>query len=228
VSAASAFGQTETITEDLPALVELVRAHAGDRPQHWIAHSWGGVLLFSCLARFPELLPRVASITCFGTKRSIAVGGFAKFVYIDLLWNRLALVAARRYGYLPAVRFKLGADNESRATHEQCVRWVDPRGAWVDPADGFDYGAAIKRLALPRTLHFAGVADRFLGHPHDVRRFADECGTPPESIRILSRAAGNRVDYGHIDMLTHPEAERDHFPDVVAWLRRGDVSSGTP
>ena len=61
-------------------------------------------------------------------------------------------------------------------------------------------------------------ADKVLGHPVDVRRFSDEMGSAARHTR-LGRDNGNRLDYDHINMLTAPQAQEDHFPDILAWLR---------
>ncbi len=47
-------GQHELITEDMPALHRWIAArHAGFK-LHWMAHSWGGVIMASTLVRFPS------------------------------------------------------------------------------------------------------------------------------------------------------------------------------
>jgi pimeloyl-ACP methyl ester carboxylesterase len=68
---------------------------------HCIAHSWGGVLLLASLRRFPDLIHCVRTITLFGTKRTIRVRSFSKFVNIDLLWNIWGRVVVAWHGYLP-------------------------------------------------------------------------------------------------------------------------------
>lgn len=212
------YGQTETITQEVPALLRFV-AERNPAPQHWIAHSWGGVILLAVLARFPELRPQVRSLTCFGTKRRIRVWNVTRVLLIDLYWNRLARLLALGCGYLPSAVLGLGSDSETVRAHDQCRRWVrdDP---WVDPADGFDYGAALASRSgppMPPTWFIAARRDPCLGHPDDVRRLQGE-SVPDAPITVLSRADGNLHDYDHISMLTHPDAERDHFPRVVEWL----------
>lgn len=211
--------QTDSIVGDLPALSAAIALATGAQPQHWIAHSWGGVLAQSCLARHPELARGVASVTCFGTKRSVAVLNAPKLIGIDLMWNGVGRLAATACGYLPGRALRLGSDDEPLTWYRDCVRWVSPRHPWVDIADGFDYAAAARRTPLPRTLHLAGACDRFLGHPRDVARFVEECSqSPAATMRLLGKEAGRRHDYGHVDMLTHPDAPADHFPLVAAWL----------
>ena len=220
VSRHSQYGQTEAITEDLSVMADFASQLAAGRPQHWLAHSWGGVLMAAHLLRYPRRIPTVASLTFFGSKRSVSARNFERYLGIDIVWNRVAKLATARYGYLPARRLKLGSDDESRLSHAQSVLWIKNKKRWIDPVDGFDYGAAVRNnpLPLPRTLSLAGVSDAYLGNPLDVESFARECGLPPGSFLLLSKANGHRKNYGHIDMLTDPEAIYDHFPLVNNWL----------
>jgi hypothetical protein len=98
----------------------------------------------------------------------------------------------------------------------------------VGDDDGFDYGAAVKAVTLPPTWHIAAISDHALGHPDDVRRFMESAGDQERRFSILARNNGNLHDYNHINMLTHPDAVRDHFPQVAAWLRSpGTVERST-
>jgi predicted alpha/beta hydrolase len=218
VARGHAYGQTEAIVEDLPAFHRAVRErHPGERV-HWLAHSWGGVLMLSALGRFPALRAEVASLCCFGTKRCVRVRNLHKRLLIDLYWLRLAPLIARGVGYLPSARLGLGSDDESRGSLEQCCAWVRP-GPWVDPADGFDHGAALRAADdLPPAWFLAAADDPCLGHPDDVRATMAEAGLAGARFSLLGRSAGHEHDYSHITMLTHHDAPRDHFPAVASWL----------
>ncbi len=218
----SRYGQTEAIVEDLTALAAAIEQRRGDALQHWVAHSWGGVLVSSHLARFPQRITRVASLTYFGVKRRILVRNLARLLMIDLGWRGIHTLLAALLGYLPARQLGFGSDNETRRSHAQCRAWVRD-GPWVDPEDGFDYASALRSLSLPRCLYLAAVRDRCLGNPQDVRAFIAESGPHQSHFRLLARANGNLHDYDHISMLTHPDAERDHFPRVSTWIASGTV-----
>jgi pimeloyl-ACP methyl ester carboxylesterase len=214
----STHGQIETIAHDLPAVIEeIARIKGGSAPLRIVAHSWGGVYVSSALVRRPDLARSVQAVVYFGSKRSIHVRNRHKFVEIDLVWNRLAPWAVRRYGYLPATRFRLGADDEPRGMIEQSVPWVRP-SPWRDPVDGFDYAAAALQHGLPPTLYLAGGADWCRGHPDDVRRFQEESGPHRHRHVLLSRAAGFSKDYDHLGMLIDKAAELEVFPLVHGWL----------
>ncbi len=212
------YGQTETITQDLPAFHQSVlERHPGQRV-HWVAHSWGGVLMLACLGRFPELRRDVASLTFFGTKRCVRVRNLHKRLLIDLYWMRLARLAALAFGYLPSRRLGLGSDDESQASLGQCCAWVRP-GPWIDPADGFDYGAALAQAEdLPPAWYLAAANDPCLGHQSDVHDLMTEAGQADQRFGLRGRAQGHLHDYDHVTMLTHADAARDHFPGVRDWL----------
>lgn len=77
---------------------------------------------------------------------------------VDVTWNRVAPLIAKRHGYLAADRWRLGMDNETRASLRQSIEWV--RGDWIDFDDGFDYAQAAKQVAQrggwPKTWFIAG------------------------------------------------------------------------
>ncbi len=213
------YGQTEQITEDVPTLLNFIRSQRGDVKQHWIAHSWGGVLLASYWARFAEYHDRVHSMVFVASKRQIHVKSFRKTLVMDILWGPIARLLVRTFGYLPMNLLQTSADNESDKSHRAIQTWVDPKQPWVDLDDGFDYGKAIRSTRLPPTFHVVGVADAFLGHPSDVKRFLEETGAQHFSYKVLSRDAGHQKDYGHVDIMTHSGSADDHFPLILEWMK---------
>lgn len=55
-------GQSKVIGVDLPALHAAVMNQAQASQVHWVSHSWGGVVMNSCLLRYPALIAQVASV----------------------------------------------------------------------------------------------------------------------------------------------------------------------
>ncbi len=210
--------QTQQITEDIPAYLKKIEELRPFSSIHFVGHSWGGVLLLSYLARFSE--PRVKSMVFFGSKRKIYVKSIRKFFMVDLGWDLIGQWAAKRKGYFPAKDWKYGSDNEPGPFYNQTHHWVES-DEWIDPEDAFNYREALHSKDLPPALYFAGVKDRVLGNPTDVEKLMKETGEDQDNeMLLLGKSYGNRVDYGHIDMLTHPESRKDHFPVVVNWFRK--------
>ena len=135
---------------------------------------------------------------------------------VDLIWNRLAPWLARNRGFLAARRLRIGADDEPLRYLQETIPWVKC-GPWQDPHDGFAYGEAAARVNWPPLWMISAKADKVLGHPTDVRRFTAEMGSAARHTR-LGKDNGNRLDYDHINMLTAPQAQEDHFPQILAWL----------
>jgi len=207
-------GQFESITETIPRAHQFIYQRH-NTSVHWMAHSWGGVLLASTLNRFPELVQQVASQVYFGSKRSIHSWSFERLFKIELMWHLFAPLISCVKGYLPVTRFGWGADNETRLSLQEGRAWIKRR-PWIDPRDGYDYAIRKQGALWPKTWLLSAVNDRALGNPYDVEVFAQEIGV--DNVTLLSIENGNLVDYDHINMLTHPLANEDHFKDVIAFI----------
>ncbi|MCG9728802.1 alpha/beta hydrolase [Shewanella sp. Isolate13] len=209
-------GQGEVIREQLPLIQQYILSlHPKVERVHWCAHSWGGVLMASAIARYSSLQGTVASLVTFGSKRRIEVKSVKKWLSVDLIWNKVAPIIAWRSGYLPADKLKIGMDNESRASLRQSIDWV--RGKWIDSDDGFDYQQAASRANWPKSWFIAAKGDTVLGNPSDVKRMIAECQIKQVDYTLLSKKQGFKHDYDHGGMLTHKDAVNDHFPRVRDW-----------
>lgn len=215
-------GQHEVITRDIPLFVDYIKQR-NQQKIHVICHSWGGVLFSSYLARYPENTAAIASNICFGTKRTIYQRKISRLLAIHVLWDGIAPLLAKRKGYINAIKLKAGSDNESLLFLKQCMHWVK-KNRWHDTEDGFDYYHAAKQLNWPDTWHITGIQDKLLGYIDDVSQFIAESNTEAK-LSLLSKGSGNLFDYGHIDILTHPLARKDHFPLVVDWLLKRESKS---
>lgn len=217
VSKKSKASQTDTITGEIPFLVEKIKEITGKNELHFGAHSWGGVLLLSAYALFyPEW--HIKSMIFFGTKRRIGIRNWNKFLIIDMGWCLIGILSSWLYGYLPAKKLKMGSDDEPKKFYRQVNKWVYSK-KWIDPETKFNYREKLKQLHLPPIHFFTGKNDKLLGHPDDVHRLAMETGQI-EHIHILSKANGNLHDYNHINILTHGDAVNDHFPVVAALYKQ--------
>jgi hypothetical protein len=148
----------------------------------------------------------------------VRVRNLNKWIEIDLMWNAVLRRLTRWVGYLPARQLRIGLDNETRKTHRQIRAWVRA-DRWVDEDDGFDYGLAAQRTQLPPTLYLAGIDDPCRGHPEDVKRFRAESGPHLSRVHVLSKRGGALHDYDHASIVTHPDAARDQFKLLEAWMQ---------
>lgn len=213
----SSYGQTDSIIADIPAYMNKIIELRGNIMQHWVCHSWGGVLATAHLLRHPENIANVRSLVYFGSKRKVSVRNLHRFLYIDIVWRYGFSLVSRIFGYVPAKKFGFGTDDESRGSHSGCVYWVEEK-TWIDPVDGFDYGKAAGKVTLPPALYFAAENDKSLGHPSDVSDFINESGDHSYEYILLSKRKGNLHNYDHVSMITHRDAPADHFSEVLRWL----------
>jgi pimeloyl-ACP methyl ester carboxylesterase len=219
VNSESTFSQTDIIKVDIPAIMNFIKKRKGNIPQIWVAHSWGGVLLNSHLARYPKNIKNIKKIVTFGTKRCVRAFNFQKILYLNIIWNFLCKKNVKKNGFLNAKEMNLGSDNESKGTHKHCVIWAKP-SPWIDPEDKFDYGKAIKDITLPPALYIAATNDKALGHIKDVRDFIEESGRDQIKLKIIGKKYGTLHNYDHINMLTHGDCGRDHFIYIFEWLEK--------
>ncbi len=219
INANSEYGQNEAIQEDIPHFLAEIARQTGKNPPYWVAHSWGGVLLNSYMARFPEVISTVSACAYFGSKRSLYNKHPQKLFKANLLWYFLAPKIVKKRGFLPAREMGWGSDDETQESLMHSVAWAKV-APWIDPLDKFDYGSAIETLKLPPILHIAGVKDKALAQPIDIQKFMDESGQGLQTMKIYGTKHGHKHNYGHIDMLTHPQAHEDQFRDLLNWFEQ--------
>ena len=211
--------QHEIINQDLPAFFELIQQNHPDEAFFAVGHGWGSVWLASALVRRPEVLGKVAGLVHFGASRARLPGLRPKSAVSETLWRHAAPLLGRSKGIIPATSLGIGTADVSRVLHAEHLEWAWG-GEWRDQQDGFDYALALKTLAWPAGLYLAGDEGHHLGHFSDVRAFAWELGERDAQIIRLKKGTGCSRDYGHNDLLTHPQAELDHFPLVLSWLEQ--------
>lgn len=218
VNKESDFGLYEMLQEDFPKVVQEVRNYTNNKAQIWMAHSWGGVMLLAYYARNYAKLD-VKSMVFFACKRRITVKSLYKFYLINFGWNFLSKLLIRIYGYLPAKRFKIGADDESKGTYKETCEWLYHK-EWLGIRDRpFNYLEELRKLDLPPILSITGSNDKVLGHPKDVQILLDEIQAQNATFKIIGKAYGHKEDYDHISILTSKNCPQDHFKDILTFIQ---------
>lgn len=218
ISKRSKHGHREMLRDDFPAYINKIKEIKGDVPQHWVAHSWGGILILAYLAKkFASV--KIASMVFFATKRRLTVLSLQRIWSVNIMWGLMAPLGIALKGYLPAKEYKAGSDNETKRSNSETSQWVKNK-KWLDWYDKFDYAAALKKIKLPPTLHLTGKNDQLLGHPKDVQLLMLEAGGENSQLKILGRSTGHLNDYGHNDILTHKDAVTDVYPIVLDFMNR--------
>ncbi|PTB97870.1 hypothetical protein C9994_00650 [Marivirga lumbricoides] len=183
-----------------------------------MAHSWGGVIILSYLARFKH--ENLKAQVFFGSKRDVKVQNIYRWFNIDLLWNKMGTYLVHKHGYLPATKYNIGSDNEAKHFYLQVNNWVYS-DEWIDSFDGFNYAEALQKQKIAPTLHLTGAKDTHSGHPKDVKRLMVEIGNQEDHhFQVIGKKYGYKHNYNHINLLTHPDAPIDHFQEVLQWLKK--------
>ena len=211
----SPYGQVDVIKTDIPLSMQKIKEIKGDTPVYAAAHSWGGVLLLAYMVRFEN---NIQNAILFGVKRWITIRNWEYFKKLSLGWYALGKILNPIYGYFPAVKLGVGSDNEPIEHYKQINQWLKVNSPWIDNIDGFDYGRAFEEKQLPPLLFIAGKNDTLLGRPKDVKLLMDEVKRAKKDYWYLAQSSGNLHDYGHVDMLSHKDAPKDHFPKIAEWM----------
>lgn len=221
VSKSSPDGQYEAIVEDIPAFLHEIRKIRPNAAIHAMAHSWGGVLLLSFLARFDN--PGIESMVFFASKRDVRIQNWQRWLNIDLLWNGMGRYLVWKYGYLYITRYGIGSDNEPRRFFEEVNHLVYAK-KWKDPRDKFDYNSALNKKDLPPTLYLTGAKDTHSGNAKDVKRLLIEAGNRAgDKFMLLSKKNGHLADYDHVNILTHPKAHLDVYELALQWIKNKKI-----
>ena len=210
--------QFEIITRDIPTYIAFVREKTGIEKIHLGAHSWGGVVAIAYLSRTQD--PNIKSMIAFSTKRRIAIKGWRKLIGVNLMWDKYGTYLTKKHGYLPAKKMKMGTENEPAAYYTDANIWVKGK-KWISPEDGYNYQQELANMKLPPILYITGRGDKLLGHPDDVKRLLNETGKHQvNKLQIVGKNNGFKHDYDHINILTHKDAPKDHFPFVLDYLKQ--------
>lgn len=217
ISKHSTFGTLDQVQHDFTALYSFVKTHTNHKPQVWLAHSWGGVLLLHFWARFHKTMP-IEKMVFFGSKRRISVKSIKKWLMINFFWRYLGTLLAKIYGYYPSKTYKLGSENESTESFLEMDRMVLKK-AWVD-VDGFDYHKYFKAHPIDIPIFsMTGQNDDVLGHAHDCKALLKEAGATKSLFKVIGKQTGYKVNYDHINLLTHPKAKEEHFLEVIDFIQ---------
>lgn len=232
------------IRRDAPAVLNLVSTKTGAKHVAWIGHSMGGMLMYGYLGtigdervarfiaiaspvRFADLSDRLLKLARRAKRwvdrdDGLHLGTISRIArplhmtslvgsYLDLVANRQNVTDDQWRRYLVN-----GVTNVSGGEALQLADWTlrDVMVSW----DGHtDYRAAMRNIRLP-LLVIAGKMD-FLAPPSAALPAIELVGAADKTARVFSLAAGDRADYGHLDLLIGRPVNEEVFPYVAAWLQ---------
>ena len=230
-----------------PDLLRRLAAMSGSDRVTWIGHGLCGMLPVAAAARPAEKLPKLRWIA-LGTRfrwtlpspllvrwlRSWQAGEAALPQLVQsVLLTGLRSRSGPRPSSVPAALDQSGAPEEvlesfhrnavsrppPRALVEDLLRWFEA-GIAADREGWVDYSRGLAQVAGPALL-VAGATDP-VAPPEDVLAGLDAMPQAASvHYRLLSRASGDREEYGHLGMLLSRHSEKDVDVMLRRWLTTG-------
>lgn len=226
-------------TIDVPVAVDYV-VRATGREVAWVGHSMGGMVLYAYLGtrgqtpvragvtiaspvRFPPTGP--ALLRWLGDAMlGIPLGDVVRQRFVlGALWWLLAPTSGIEIGMNTGNidrgdvgrALRLSLTNVSRFKLQQMSRWAS-EGTFASVGGDVDYLDALRGVTTP-LLVTAGAGDR-VARPAAVRLAFEQLPPGSATYREFGRAHGDRVDYGHVDLILGRAAPAEVFPLVATWL----------
>jgi pimeloyl-ACP methyl ester carboxylesterase len=235
------FGVDDHIRLDAPAVLEHIARDSGAERVYWVGHSLGGLIGYAVAqgegaSRLAGLVT-IASPAYFAQhrpflRRALTVGSVLAWPRIfRQAWMSRAL--APFLGHLtlplteilvnpehipPPLQRKLYANligSVSRKVLLQFRDWLT-HDAFRSEDHSVDYRKGLERLRLP-VLVLGGSQDA-LAPSYCIEAAYAQLGSTDKTLVIFGREHGDRMDYGHGDVIFGAGAPEEVFPAVSRWL----------
>jgi pimeloyl-ACP methyl ester carboxylesterase len=226
------------VERDLPAAAETILERTGKKALHVVGFSTGALAAYAWLTdgkRTAEVASLVSLAGPSTFKRmSNAISGQ---LIRSLRWMRHRWVfrtLAPLAGWLPLSLFYNSENTDGTTQRRAMVNLIAnfSRNELLQYSDWIlhdvfrsidrrrDYRAELSRLTVP-TLFLAGPRDA-LAPPDAIKATFETVGSTDKQWRLMSRAQGCKVNYGHFDLLVGRESPNEVFPAVEEWLAAHD------
>ncbi len=195
------------------AALQFVHDTSGSKV-HWVGHSGGGLAPLMTMARQPETLDKLQSLTLLASQACQAG---------ELPSHRLILrgfsALTRLLGHVPARALKLGPDNENAAVMLQWYGW-NLSGQWTG-TDGLDYSRTLSQLHnlkhLP-ILTLAGSGDWFIAPTGACRSLQSLLPSDRKTWLECGVQGGYSENYSHARLVSSRSSAREIWPRIADWL----------
>lgn len=194
---------------DLPAAIDFVVQHTGHSQLHWTSHSGGGLLALMLLARQPERISQIKTLSLIGAQVTDAAPNFREKMRVAALG-----ALTRLLGHTPRKLVPIGPEGEPTLLLLQWCKW-NLSGRWKG-ADGFDYLAALANVNVP-ALVIAGGRDE-VAPPKGCRRIYEALGGP-KTWHECTVEQGFSKDFSHSQMIRGEAAKTEVFPLLKRFIQ---------
>lgn len=230
------------ILHDGPALLELALKETGAKRAFWLGHSLGGLVGYG-VAQGPEG-SKLAGLLTLGAPVHFKSGPLMRALIslgVRAAWPArfrqewMSASLAPFLGYVtlplsdlmvnpehipPRIQRQVYANMMSSMSRKVLLQFQD----WIEH-DAFrsfdrntDWRAGISRLQLP-LLVMGGSSDRLATAENVESQFALTTA-PDRTLHIFGRDHGDKMDYGHGDLIFGTGAPAEVYPLIREWLER--------
>jgi pimeloyl-ACP methyl ester carboxylesterase len=233
------------VLQDVPALLQMIRAQTGFSQVHWIGHSMGGLLLYAYLSRNNNGSIRSGITVGSGLDYSGSSSQFGSL----LKWRwLLRMIPALPYGHaaawlapfagrfqLPPERFLYHPENTSSSVarallvnnchaisspvlHQLATTFTPGGLQWKDDTTRY-----MDQLGLSDVPVLALAGDRDLQCPVElVERPIAQLKKQGSKVQVFGKEHGCHEHYGHFDLLLGRHVRSEVYPHIVSWLKERD------
>jgi predicted alpha/beta hydrolase len=203
----------DLVREDLPAVVEALRARRKRGPIVVLGHSLGGHVALAAQGSGRLRADAFVTVGCNLWLRELATSRALRLIEAASL--ELFLRVAVRRGYFPARALRLGSDDEALPYVRDLHRFANQGWRSADGRD--DYLANLGRVDVP-VYAIASTGDRLNARPERVRAFHALCCGPTE-VDVVRRSDDGSAAPDHAGLVTSTGAYAA-FDRAEAFLRR--------
>jgi pimeloyl-ACP methyl ester carboxylesterase len=234
------FTVDDHILQDGPALLELALKETGAKRAFWLGHSLGALVGYA-VAQGPHG-HQLAGLLALGAPVFLKSEPLLRSLLglgVRAAWPRrlrhewMSTTFAPFLGYVtlpmsdllvnpqhipPPIQRQVFANMMSSMSRKVLLQFHD----WIEH-DAFrsydgkvDWRAGMSRLTLP-VLVMGGSSDR-LATSENVRKQYELLTSPDRTLHVFGRDRGDKMDYGHGDLMFGTGAPAEVYPLIRAWL----------
>jgi pimeloyl-ACP methyl ester carboxylesterase len=234
------------VREDMDALLAYVVAKTGAHDVAWVGHSLGGMIAYARLGAMGE--PRIGALVTVGSPGFFAPASrnLLRFYELSSALGLLPALAAQAPAWIdgklglslapsvltdtilqsesmPPATYRaleeLAVNDASTSELRQLLRGIR-RGEFVSADGHVSYTQTLSAIRTP-ALVIVGRGDE-VTDPLVGRGVFERLGSSDKELVVAGRAEGFSTDFGHVDLLVGPAAQREIFPRIVRWLEAHD------
>lgn len=194
---------------DLPVAIDFIAQHTGHAQLHWTSHSGGGLLALMLLARQPERMHQIKSLSLIGAQVTDAAANLKEKMRVAALGTLTSL-----FGKTPQRLVPIGPEGEPTLLLVQWCKWNLSK-RWRG-TDGFDYLQALQHIKVP-SLVIAGGYDS-VAPTKGCRRIFDALG----GSKVWHECAeqhGFSKNFTHSQMIRGAAARAEVFPLLHGFIQ---------